>query len=107
MEDNKIYWFITVMGRCDMIDGFLHTRPTRCWGFYSNKEDALFALHTNMTDMWETIYNYAVLEPYMEGISGYDFETPREWFKYNKNTNSYEPIEEPEGVKNYAGFALG
>lgn len=105
--DNKVYWFITVMGKCEMIDGFLHTHPTRCWGFYDNKDTALAALHNNRTDMWETVYSYAVLEPYYEGLCGYCFDEPRQFFKYDIEKDGYFEIEEPEGIKNYVGFALG
>ena len=103
--DNQIYWFITVFKEFDKNYGI---KGSRTWGFYRNKEDALNILKYNITDLWEYCYDYAVLEPYYEGISGYDFDTPREWFKYHKIVNSYLPIKyEPEEVKYYAGFAIG
>ena len=79
----------------------------RCWGFYSNFADAHATIRFNVTDLWETVYDYAVLEPYYEGISGYCFEKSAEWFKYNKDTDCYESIERPEGASGYIGFALG
>lgn len=103
--NNKIYWFITTFKDFDDKYGI---SGARVWGFYSNKEDALNTIKNNYTDLWETIYNYAVLEPYYEGISGYDFETPREWFKYDYMENKYYPLgREPEEAKHYAGFAMG
>ena len=112
MSDKQIYWFITVFQifqHREFKDGSIENIPKhmRTWGFYSNKEDALFALENNMTDMWETVYDYAILEPYYEGISGYAFEEDRYWFKYNQEKDSYELIEAPEGVLHYASFALG
>lgn len=109
---NKRYWFLTVYHNYKVdgyTDGSFTAMPRGCrsWGFFSNKEDALEALRTNMTDLWEYTYDYAVLEPYFEGINGYDFDTPREWFQYNREKNSYEPIKEPKGVEHYYGFALG
>ena len=103
MKD-KIYWFITVFRNFDPKYG---TVDSRTWGFYSNKEDALKVLNENCTDIWETIYDYAVLEAYNEGISAYNFEEGRQFFKYNQELDSYKPIEEPEEVKHYASFAIG
>ena len=42
----------------------------------------------------------------------YDLEstekTSNSWgFKYNQELDSYKPIEEPEEVKHYVGFAIG
>ena len=110
--DKQIYWFITVFSSLEhrvFRDGDFENIPRhmRTWGFYTNKEDALSALETNRTDMWETVYDYAILEPYYEGISGYAFEEDRYWFKYNREKDSYELIEAPEGVLHYVSFALG
>ena len=104
--ENRSYWFITVMRKLEKNSkGFLETGCTRCWGFYSNKEDALNTLHENRTDLWETIYDYAVLEEYHEGISNSTMK--RQFFKYNMEKDGYFEIEEPECVKNTCGFALG
>ena len=102
--NDKIYWFITVFRNFDPKYG---TVDSRTWGFYSNKEDALKVLDENRTDIWETIYDYAVLEAYNEGISAYNFKAGRQFFKYNQELDSYKPIEEPEEVRHYASFAIG
>ena len=104
MLNKKIYWFITVFRNFDSKYGTINSRT---WGFYSNKEDALEVLKRNYTDLWETIYDYAVLEAYREGISAYDFEEGRQFFKYNEELDSYEPIEEPKEVKHFVSFAIG
>ena len=104
---DKIYWFITVFEKFDNQYGI---KNTRTWGFYSDKETALDTLRHNYTDLWETVYDYAVLEPYYEGISGYCFDEPREWFRYNETMGGYLPLDlekEPEEVKYYVGFAIG
>ena len=104
--ENKSYWFITVMTRLETNSkGFLETGSTRCWGFYSNKEDALNTLHENRTDLWETIYDYAILEEYHEGISNSTLN--RQFFKYDMEKDGYFEIKEPECVKHVYGFALG
>lgn len=103
--DNQIYWFITVFKEFDKNYGI---KCSRTWGFYRNKEEALKVIKYNVTDLWETIYDYAVLEPYYEGISGYCFDEPREFFQYDYKENKYYPIGyEPEEIKNYVGFAIG
>ena len=104
MNDN-VYWFITVFERFDNKWGI---KNSRTWGFFSNKEDALNILRNNYTDLWETVYDYAVLEPYYEGINGYSFDDKREFFQYDYKENKYYPIGyEPEEVKHYVSFAIG
>lgn len=105
--DDKIYWFITVFEKIEKEDGRLKTGATRCWGFYTNKEDALRTVIYNCTDLWETIYNYAVIEPYYEGVNGYCFDEEPEWFKFNQFKKEYRPIIKPDEVKGYVGFAIG
>ena len=106
MED-KVYWFITVFNyKMHEPDEFPYINSSRCWGFYCNKEDALMALHNNSTDMWETIYPYAVLEPYNEGICGYCFDEPRQFFEYNIKKDGYFEIDEPKEFKHIVGFGI-
>jgi hypothetical protein len=62
-------------------------------------------VRNNVTDLWEYTYDYAVIEEYREGISGY---TWRRWFfKYNQSIDEYQPIDEPTECTHYASFALG
>ena len=104
MED-KVYWFITVFEDFDSRYGI---KGSRTWGFYSNKEEALKTLKENRTDLWEHCYDYAVLEAYHEGVSGYDFEEGRQFFIYNETMDAYLPMsQEPEEVKYYVSFAIG
>lgn len=106
--NNKIYWFITVFTNCEEDDlGWPKIGSSRCWGFYSNKEDALNTLHENRTDLWETCYDFAVLEPYYEGISGYCFKESRQFFEYDIEKNGYFEIDEPKEMKHVVGFAIG
>ena len=106
--DEQIYWFITVFEKAEIDNlGWPKTGPTRCWGFYKNKEDALNTLHNNMTDLWETCYDYAILEPYHEGICGYGFKGDRQFFKYDRKKDGYFEIDEPEGFTHVVGFGIG
>lgn len=99
--NNELYYFITVFSRYD--DKGPHNM--RCWGFYNSLGDAHMVVENNITDIWETIYDFAVIEEYHPGISGYNFY--RWFYKYNKEKDIYECIEEPKELKYYAGFAMG
>lgn len=102
----QTYWFITVMEKFDIDEDFyVKTGCTRLWGFYSSKVDALQALHNNVTDMWETIYNFAILEEYYEGIG--NSTGVRYFLKYDPSLNGYFEIEEPEYAKYICDFAIG
>lgn len=106
-------WFVTVVEKMDDDEcasryndyGFVPTGEQRTWGFYFNREDAVDSLHRNVTDMHEFFYNYAVIEEYDEGISGYTGE--RQWFRWDHNKNGFFEIDEPSYVKNIHCFALG
>ena len=107
MED-KIYWFITVFEYCEEDPlGWPKFGATRCWGFYCDKQDALNTLHENRTDLWETCNNYAILEPYYEGVCGIGDKEDRQFFKYDKERDGYFEIDEPACCKHIVGFGLG
>ena len=103
----QTYWFITVIEKIEYNTKYsgLNTGCTRCWGFYTSKDTAIQALHKNKTDMWETIYDYAVLEEYYEGISAPTLR--RQFFKFDEEKYGYFEIDEPETVKHTWNFALG
>jgi len=102
----ETYYFITVFEKLDIDElGLPSTGADRCWGFYRDKEKAFQCVHENWTDLEETIYHYALIEEYEEGISnltGY-----RQWFKFDLEKKGYVEIDEPEGYKHFVGFALG
>ena len=105
-EDQKVYYFMTVFEKLDIDEyGYPDTGSSRCWGFYSEKDTALQALHENWTDMEETVYEYAVIEVYHEGISHYTF--CRQFFKFDRERNGYFEIDEPEGYEYFCSFSIG
>lgn len=105
-EDQKVYYFITVFEKLDIDEyGYPDTGSRRCWGFYCEKDTAFQALHENWTDMEETVYEYAVIEGYHEGISHYIFH--RKFFKFDRERNGYFEIDEPEGYEYYCSFSIG
>lgn len=100
-------WFITVLEKIAPVENsFPQFGDTRTWGFYSDRETAVQALHENRTDMWEYCYNYAVLEQFNEGISHYVFGS-NQWFEFDREREGYFEIDTPECVKNIGCFALG
>ena len=66
------------------------------WGYYWNKEDAVSAVHRNVTDMHETIYPYAIIERLELGL----FPVPksREWFGWDEEKGGYCESEVPSCV---------
>lgn len=101
-------WFITVFQKIE--------KPTpyswpdfgaeRTWGYYAERETAVQALHENWTDMWEYLYNYAVIEQYEEGISGYVFGS-EQWFKWDPERKGYFEIDKPEETEHLCSHAIG
>lgn len=75
----------------------------RCFGYYIELEDAITALRLNSCNMFETMYEYAVIEKIGEGIHP-DAEIMG-WYKYNEEANSYEPIE--VGRTGFCNYAFG
>lgn len=103
-------WFITTFERIkpnteDEFFNFPDFGHQRTWGYYSECEKAVQALHKNFTDMWECLYDYALIEEIDEGICAYAGN--RQWFKWDNERKGYFEIEEPECVKNLCNFAIG
>lgn len=80
---------------------------TRCVGYFQTFEEAENAVKNNACDIWETCYNYAVIENIPCGLYQYDFHPT--WYKYHKLTNEYVKCEQPDFVKSISGvgFAIG
>ena len=79
---------------------------TRCVGYFKEFKDAEIRVLENVLDIYETCYDYAVIENVPEGFYQYDF-TPK-WYKWNVSKEKYEKIKErPEKYKNTIGFAIG
>jgi len=98
----KEYYFITVFKDVDDRWGI---KGARCWGFYTDLNKAKYVVENNITDLWETIYNYTVIETYNEGISGYADE--RIFYQYDIDKEKYIQIPEPKEVKHFVSFSIG
>lgn len=107
-------WFVTVLEKMEVweLDSDLVGHPpcadvgeSVTWGFFSNKEDAVRVVKENVTDIHELQYDYAVIEEYEEGIL--NDTGKRQFYKWNKETEQYVEIEEPECVRYTCCFAIG
>lgn len=108
-EDDKAIqiWVIWVCATCETDEhGLTQHGANRTWGFYKDRETAVKALHENWTDMWEYLYNYAVLECYDEGISHCVLESVQ-WFKFDREQHGYREIDMPEHERHYCSYGLG
>ena len=100
-------WFITVFEKIEPNERwFAEFGDQRTWGYYSDREKAVQALHENWTDMHEGCYEYALIEKFDEGISHYVHKS-RQWFAWYDEEQGYFEINEPECVKHLASFAFG
>jgi len=85
-------------------------KDVRCVGYFDTFEKAEKRVMTNACDIWETCYNYAVIENIPEGLYQYDFHPT--WYKYHKLTDSYNKCEQPafvnpKGGIGTVGYAIG
>lgn len=99
-------WIITVFSSVSRhpIAGINYS-DERSWGFYTDKDVALQALHENWTDMWEYCYRYAVLECYEEGTIAEFIES--QWFEFDQGRKGYFEIDPPGGIPDTYGIVLG
>ena len=76
-----------------------------CRGYFSSFEDAENVVINNITDLYESCFNYVVIENIPEGL--YKTDLNPHWYKYNSETDKYDKTTEPKFANNYYGFALG
>lgn len=72
-------------------------------GYYTNKKDAIDTVLENCCDIFEFTYTYAVVEHIEPGI--YTPAVERWFFKWNDETNQYDPIEAFND--NFGNYAFG
>ena len=67
------------------------------WGYYWSLEEAIDAVHRNVTDMHETIYPYAIIERLDHGL----FPVPKErrWFGWEEEKDGFYETPKPECAK--------
>lgn len=83
------------------------TEDTRCVGYFKTFEKAENVVLHNACDIWETCYDYAVIENIPEGLYQYDFHPT--WYKWHKLAGGYIECEKPLFVDAIGGvgYAIG
>lgn len=105
MNDKSIF-LIGTFQKIDNLDlGWLDLGAERTPGFYHDFEDAESAVINNCCDIWEYLYNYAVIHEVKPGL--YPHYEMRKFYKYNIDIGKYEPIEESEEFKHYSICGIG
>ena len=100
MKDKSIF-LIETFQKIDDLDFGAERAP----GFYYSLEDAEDVVINNCYDIWEFLYDYASIHEIKPGL--YPHYEMRKFYKYNKLTEKYEPIEEPTFLKHYGICAIG
>lgn len=85
--------------------GFNDRGCSAAMGFYLDKEDAVEAMHNNVCDIRECVYNYGCIEEVGEGVYG-AIPNSVQWFKWNEDKQGYYEIETPEREKHIYGYCL-
>lgn len=82
---------------------------TRLVGWYAEKEDAIQAVKDNACDICECCYGYALIEAVREGLYQPADHDERWFFKYNSESDGYDPIPEPteQGWRQTVGYTIG
>ena len=74
-------------------------------GFFHEFETAEDVVINNITDIWETCFNYASISEVYPGIYGMFEVLKINYYKYNIELNKYEPTDEiitkHSKIKNY------
>jgi len=92
-------YFITTI--CVSNDDF----STRTVGYYFDREEAIARVKENYLDIWETIYEYVVIQKFGEGFyPDWDEEI---WFEFDEQTMKYVEIEFAPMFKNYHPIGIG
>lgn len=100
-------WFITTIEKIVPSDSRITVDlgDMRTWGYLQNIEEATQALHNNVGNMRERLYEYAVIENISEGL--FEFVKERRWFKWSDEKQGFYEINEPDGTKNLTNIAIG
>lgn len=106
-------YFVTVLERLQENSGFPDFGDTRTVFFSANEEYCLDVLKRNSGDIYEYMYDYALLEWLEEDFlycvsNGRDwYKERRKWFQWSPELKGYVQIEEPEFVKYAINISLG
>ena len=94
--------FEKMNGKCEY--GYLDVGDRRSDGWFPTFEGAERRVKNYTGDLWETCYDYAVIENIKEGLYQYDFHPT--WYKYYKPTSGYIKCEQPDFVNPKGGVSM-
>ena len=99
-------YFITCFSKCERNErGFFCGGAQRTFGYMPTFEEAEKALNTNACDLFECLYEYAVVEkigPYIHP----DVEE-EVWFQWDNDKRGFYRIEKPKASYGTCNFAIG
>lgn len=107
MEDTRAtIYTITCFSKLEKDEkGWLRTGAQRTFGYYMERDVAIQALHENWCDMFEYLYEYAVIEAMREGIH---CDVAEEiWFQWDNERKGFFEIEKPDCTQSVCNFAIG
>lgn len=97
-------YVMMVFEKCEKGELFPEMGCRSLVGFRHSFEDAWESVRQNMCDIWETCYDYALIEEVEPCM--YPASIKRWWFKFNMDTKEYEPMDEPEFFGHLCGIAF-
>lgn len=80
---------------------------SRLIGWYGAYETAVSSVTKNLCGFDKCYYNYVLIEKVEEGLYMPTNSSERWWFKYDHETDTCVPVEEPKEYEHYSGFTIG
>lgn len=80
---------------------------SRLIGWYGAYETAVSSVTKNLCGFDKCYYNYVLIEKVEEGLYMPTNSSERWWFKYDHETDTCVPVEEPQEYEHYSGFTIG
>ena len=109
----KIYMIATIKdiqsraeARAAGVFGCAEVYDSRTVGFAFTLEEAKEWVETNVCDIHEDLYKYAVIEGVSAGLYT-SSATKSIWYKWSKSKKKYILIDKPVQLKQLAGFTIG
>lgn len=101
-------YFITGLQKLETSElGWLDTGDSRTFGYYSDLDIAKERVKQNACDIYEYLYTYMLIEKIDEGLYKCCTKENRWLYKFNEETEEFDPIEEPECMEYVSNFSIG
>lgn len=108
IKDGNEHFPIYVIGTGSIdtdANGNQYLNISRIPGWYPSLKVARERLTSNDCDLWETCYDYGVIEKIYPGLYKVDLEP--EFYCYDKETGKYIKIKRPKEAGDLCGFTIG